>query len=142
MDVSGRHTWAHAPGALLQVGTLASWLTLACGDNPLLGTWPQAFKNLWEAAALVLELACGQSRLSEPPIPISSTFLQEQRREFMTVWRMFLNDPLSPVRAYVHQFAMTGVGLFLEGMWAGASVSSGSPPSCFLLLPPALPLLL
>ena len=33
------------------------------------------------------------------------------------MWRMFLDDPLSPVRSYVHQFAMTGVGLFLEGMY-------------------------
>ena len=46
---------------------------------------------------------------------------------------MFLEDPLSPVRAYVHQFAMTGVGLFLEGAWSGANLSCGRAlSSCFL----------
>ena len=28
---------------------------------------------------------------------------------------MFKRDPLSPVRSYFHNYAITGVGLFLEG---------------------------
>lgn len=40
---------------------------------------------------------------------------QELARDASTIWRMFKRDPLSPVRSYVHNFAMPGVGLFLEG---------------------------
>lgn len=38
---------------------------------------------------------------------------------------MFKNDPLSPVRSYFHDYALTGVGLFLEGY--GASPFGHSP---------------
>jgi len=40
---------------------------------------------------------------------------QEDKREWLGIWRTFKNDPLQPVRDYFHQYVITGIGLFLEG---------------------------
>ena len=41
--------------------------------------------------------------------------LQEDKREWSSIWRTFKDDPLQPVRDYFHQYVTTGIGLFLEG---------------------------
>ena len=68
-DVGGdfRHTWAHAPGVLLHIGTHDARLTLAEGDTPY-GLWATASSTACGTRqGLVLEMACGQSRYSGPP---------------------------------------------------------------------------
>ena len=40
---------------------------------------------------------------------------QEDKREWTSIWRTFVRDPLQPFRDYVHEYVITGAGLFLEG---------------------------
>ena len=46
---------------------------------------------------------------------ISHAHAQEASREVRGTWRMFKNDPLSPLRSYIGNYAWPGIGLFLEG---------------------------
>lgn len=39
----------------------------------------------------------------------------EAKRELGIVWRMFKQDPLSPLTAYFRNYVITGLGLFVEG---------------------------
>lgn len=51
---------------------------------------------------------------------------QEDKREWLGIWRTFKNDPLQPVRDYFHQYVITGIGLFLEGYVVRPRVSQSS----------------
>ena len=41
--------------------------------------------------------------------------LQEIKRETSSIWATFKRDPLQPVRDYIQNYGIVGVGLFLEG---------------------------
>ena len=59
--------------------------------------------------------------------------LQEDKREWLGIWRTFKNDPLQPVRDYFHQYVITGIGLFLEGYVVRPS-GVGALPSAMMFL--------
>jgi hypothetical protein len=46
---------------------------------------------------------------------IAAHHSKESKREWAIVWNMFKNDPLKPFSSYFRNYAITGLGFFVEG---------------------------